>query len=246
MVARLHLATIHRAAIRDGLAERVAVACALLLPLLVAWAAIRGWRTNLVPLPIVKDIPATSYRLTPGTPVVSAGLFMNGVAGAGLVDWVASLLVACVPIRIAVLAVRCHPAVLLICAAGDRTRLSLLLAPAVAPLIRALVLPVRVAGAASRWPRSIHGPSSSACPFHRSRRRSSTAQCCFSTVDRLHRRGPSSSWRRSLCTSPRCPCKTRREGRSSQCSSILLTLLVAPAVTLLLPLLVTLAAFVIA
>ena len=81
MVARLHLVTIHRAAIRDGLAERVAVACALLLPLLVAWAAIRGWRTNLVPLPIVKDIPATSYRLTPGTPVVSAGLFMNGVAG---------------------------------------------------------------------------------------------------------------------------------------------------------------------
>ena len=45
--------------------------------------------------------------------------------------------------------------------------------------------------------------------------RSSTAECCRSTVDRLHRRDPSNSWRRSPCTSPRNPCKTRREGRKT-------------------------------
>mmetsp|Transcript_22037 Transcript_22037/g.52277 ORF Transcript_22037/g.52277 Transcript_22037/m.52277 type:complete len:210 (-) Transcript_22037:573-1202(-) len=168
MVARRCLATIHRTAVRLGLTERVAVAGALLLPLLVAGATVARGSAGLVPHGIVKNVAgvivrrdpadhlvstarhwagAVNLRLTPGAPVVAAGLFVNRVAGAGLVDGVASLVVACVPIRIAVGGIGRHPAILLIRSAGDGARLGLLLAPAVAPLIRALVLPLHVAGA---------------------------------------------------------------------------------------------------
>mmetsp|Transcript_2446 Transcript_2446/g.5607 ORF Transcript_2446/g.5607 Transcript_2446/m.5607 type:complete len:358 (-) Transcript_2446:80-1153(-) len=264
MVARLCSATIHRTAVGLGLAERVAVACALLLPLLVAGATVVHGRASLVPHGVVENVAgvivrrdpadhlvssarhwarAVNLRLTPGTPVVAAGLLVNGVAGAGLVDGVASLVVACIPIRIAVVSVGCHPAILLIRAAGDGARLRLLLAPAVAPLICALVLPLRIAGAARVRGRAIF---TVVRVVHHARRIVAVGVAVrlrAVAVERAGAPGGIPAVAREGVLALHFVVHASDVERVEASNALLLAVLVAPAVTLLLPLLVAGATF---
>lgn len=171
MVARVSITAIDRAAAEDRLAVCVAMAGALPLPLCIARTAIRDVGAGLRPGRVVEDIairvvrrdPANhlicgavhrtgpvSFDLAPCAPVVVTELFMVRMARARLVNGVARLIVRQIPVGQAIRSERRQVAVLLVVSAGDGASVRFRLAPAVTPLIRALLLKLLIARTSRR------------------------------------------------------------------------------------------------